>query len=230
MDIKKPVNYLSFLILCVILLISCFPQKTHSETPSFVITSALPTSTPSVVNVAQTLMADPQSMQDCKTVSSQIRNGQMDYRKIIPGQTMSQKVEELLGKPEEVSTSKGEKWFYDGYLISFRNKMVDSIYVDNDPKILVQLNTIITNNGCPDLIMALDIKEEPTGGYEATQIIYLELGVEYFFGAFPISLSSIPEFASFAEHQTLEKYFQKSGLTNLSPAAGIPVSWDQAVQ
>jgi hypothetical protein len=178
--------------------------------------------------VASTITA-PNYLKVCKELNPSSLNDQVGYKGIIPGSTTSLEVKNLLGDPISKSTLIIDQWAYAGYGISFENDTVIEIDILIDQDFLIPLSAIIKKYGCPQAIFAYDSKEEQTGELGMTSLVYSNIGIEFNFYRFPISMSDNPGEAYVYEAGSLEEYLERDdGIFTGSNMVKL-VSWDEAV-
>lgn len=211
------------------ILVSCIPPDNGTG-----IKHSYRTSTPELLSgvLAQTLVADPQYLADCRAVWGHSLDAQQGYYGIIPGWANQEDVWKLVGDPLEVDiTSEGSEWTYKGYAVEFTGGVVASVYVDDDPRILVSLRELISKYGCPDLIFAFDNSiDQPSGSYNITIFTYLSKGIGLYMGDFPVSLSDVPYLVEYSAPTSLEKYLEERPDMADSLVVAKPVSWGEAVK
>jgi hypothetical protein len=233
MHIKETISYwLNYCLLIGFLLTACMPEKDRGKTQEIASPTPLPAHAPSAAGLAATLIADPQYMKDCKTISAPRLRDQQDYLEIFPGQSTDEDVKTRLGNPREQNHfEKTEEWVYGGFNIYIEDGVVSSIEAYEDAQIMVNLSQLNLEYGCPDLILAIDTSiDRPTGNYDLTKFIYLNNGIEFVFLDFPVSLADNPTSVVFFMPQSAESYLEQSHLENLSLENGKPVWWGEAVK
>ena len=228
MRASKAFYLLLVVSLTTIILIACSSIKGEEATPF----DLLSTSTVSPSMMAATLVSNTNYMQECKRINPEIRQGQIDYLNIYPGQTRVEDIEAMIGKPIKRNdpSANDREWHYDNFNVYIKrgNDVVDSILVFGDTQFMVSLEYLVKEYGCPDLIYAIDKSEDyPSGAYSFTEFIYFRNGVEFAFDSFPVHLSDLPVFIDFFVPQFLEEYSYNYIYPNYE--VGKPVTWDEAV-
>lgn len=233
----------NLLILFILFLAACGAEQdlplsppTATSTVIETLVSATPmlTNTPilSPAILARTLVADSEYMRDCKAINSSHQEGQLDYHRVLPGKSTNEDVLNLMNKPTENNYfHETIEMVYRGFNVYIENDVVDSIYVYEDPHLLVSLERLILEYGCPDLIYAIDSSiDQPGGNYSVTELIYLNNGIEFLFSSFPVSLTETPYMIDFFKPQPLEKYLIRSNFINEGIENSKPMLWDEAVR
>ena len=237
MKIKVNYRLLLFSGLLLVSEVACVLGNNIKRIPTSLSPTLHPTATLSSnitlspVMVASTLIADKDYNTGCPSYAdSPSQPDQLGYRGIYPGQTMDQ-VLEAFGMPMDKTKIMGmDIWSYDKVGIHFIDDKIKIMYVEGDEALLVSVNGIVQNYGCPNLIYINDSKEEPTGDYDVTTFVYYDLGVEFLFYKYPLSTTDIPSSATFFVITTLKNYMESSGWAENHPDAGRLVPWAETVK
>lgn len=207
------------------------PSLTVSPSATGTISTAPTVLSPPLMsmNAVVSTITAPNYLKVCKELNPSSINDQVGYKGIIPGSTTSLEVKNLLGDPISKSILIIDQWAYAGYGISFENDTVIEIDILIDQDFLIPLSAIIKKYGCPQAIFAYDPKEEQTGELGMTSLVYNNIGIEFNFYRFPISMSDNPGEVYLYEAESMEEYLeQDNGIFTESNIIKL-VSWDEAV-
>lgn len=154
----------------------------------------------------------PDYIIDCKKLYGTKTNSQFSFNGISIGNTTSTEVEEIIGKP--IKTSILREWSYDGFSILFdKDNKVEAITFIGDFLITTKnLDNLLLTYGCPDLLIKIDLDEEPSGIFDAIKLSYIKLGLEVIFHEIPLNLESKPELVILRKEELLLDYLDNLGI------------------
>ena len=243
---------LSLILFTTSALSSCISdtQVLVTATSTLEVVSAAPTQTETLMPEATSeppverfyrTVSDKDYLKNCRSQYPLVSNQQIGFRDVYPGKTTSEEVLENLGQPNERSTvGEYQDWLYSddnltfSYHILIKENIVDSAIVETDMAILLPLKDILTEYGCPDLIIATELDPSSvaeTPSYNTTFFIYHTSGIQIRFEGFPASPSSLASIVSYVKplalRDFLEDDYENGFLVNSFSA---PMSLEDAVK
>ena len=218
------------LVITIAFLISCRNALIDNDQPNSYSTQASGTEPVSNVFLAQTLVANTNYLDQCKTLNPLKLTEQLPYQKIWPGKTTESEVESILGAPDKKSVFRDEiNLVYGSNLgILVRNGVVESILISPEDESRLTLEEVILKNGCPDLVLAVNTTEDQVG-YNSIRFIYITLGLEVSFAHYPANLNDRVDTIRYFPSMTVQEYFEKNGWAGLRWSAQ-PIEWNDAVK
>lgn len=189
------------------------------------IPSPTSTSIPTPVRTIETLRADPNYMAGCEKINSRPEKAQVGYQGIYPGRTHENEIEERIGKPLKINYLGG--WEYDDMVVGFDKTIVNELYVDGDG--VTALKDFVMQYGCPDVIYAKSVSEEPSYDYAELLFTYHRIGFDFKIDHIPAELSDMPYTVAYFIPGTLEDY-KNSFLWLKNLSAAKPINWGEAVK
>ena len=184
-------------------------------------------------SLAQTLVSNPNYLDQCKTLNPLKLTEQISYKNIWPGKTKASEVEAILGTPQERSTFGVVTTLVYGdteFFVEIENGVVTYIVVDPDEetKLPITLEEVILRYGCPDLVLAVNTTEDQVG-YNSIRFIYSIIGMAASFPNFPTSLGSNANNISYFPSMTVQDFFEKYSWAEIRFFAQ-PVEWSEAIK
>ena len=183
--------------------------------------------------LAQTLVSNPNYLDQCKSLNPIKLTEQIYYKNILPGKTKASEVESILGTPQERSVFEGVTNLVYGdteFFVSIENDVVTYIVVDPDTetRLPITLEEVVLRYGCPDVMLAFNTKEDQVG-YNSVSFIYSTIGMEVRFPNFPTSLGSNANNISYFPSMTVQEFFEKYSWAEIRFFAQ-PVEWNEAIK
>jgi hypothetical protein len=195
------------------------------------LTPASETQPVSNIFLAQTLVANPNYLDECKTLNPIKLTEQIPYQNILPGKTKESEVESILGMPDERSVFQGEinlVYGDTGLLVDIKNDVVTYIVVNPESKLPITLEEDILQYGCPDLFLAVNTMEDQVG-YNSIRLIYSTIGLAVSFAGYPTSLGSSADAIPYFPPLTIQEYFETNGWAQM-PFSAQPIEWNDAIK
>jgi len=222
---KKKTNYL-FLHSSILffLLFGCTPT-TQAVRPT-------PEPTPTIVYIEDVfkLLTTSEYLKECKSIYSKHPTNQISYKGILPEKSTKQDVENFLGPPLDIKEGLIETWEYNDELgIVFEDSFVKSIWIHNDTDVLLPLEQIVESYGCPDIVIAYDLNEHPSGNAGMTSFVYHNIGLEINYYSFPVNIDQKPDQIIFEKKETLSEYLERMKDVLEIPNKTIFPSWYKTV-
>lgn len=201
--IKQSMFHLTFII-------SAFVLAACVSKPNYPIPSPTASSTITIEDIER-YASNPDYMLDCKSSYPTSYTNQLSYNGIVVGKTTKQEIEELLGSPSAKKQSLIEVWTYEGGPgLVFDNSIVKSIWIYEDPAVLLPPEQFVEKYGCPDIILAYDLDEHPTGQLGMTSFVYHNMGFEINYYMFPVLVNHKPDFVVFEKQESLIEYLNRN--------------------
>ena len=184
-------------------------------------------------SLVQTLVSNPNYVDQCKTLNPSKLTEQISYKNIWPGKTKASEVESILGTPQESSVFQGVTTLVYGATESFvqiENGVVTYIVVDPDTetRFPITFEEVVLRYGCPDLVLAVNTTEDQVG-YNSVRFIYSMIGMEVSFAGYPTNLGSSSDNISYFPPVTVQEYFEKNGWAAIRFFTQS-VEWTEAVR
>ncbi|HET9907418.1 MAG TPA: hypothetical protein VFQ23_12270 [Anaerolineales bacterium] len=183
--------------------------------------------------LAQTLVSNPNYLDQCKSLNPIKLSEQISYKNVWPGKTKASEVESILGTPQEKSSFDGGTNLVYGkseFFVSVENGLVTYIVVDPNPEtnLSITLEEVILRHGCPDVILAFNTTEDQSG-YNSVRLIYSTIGMEISFANYPTSLGSSALNTSYFPPMTVQEFFDTYSWTEMRFFTQ-PVEWSEAIK
>lgn len=222
---KKKTNYLflhtSFLFF---LLFGCIP------TTQAVTSTSETTPTTLYVEDIFKLLTTTEYLKECKSIYLNNLTNQVSYKGVLPEKSTKQDVENLLGPPLNTKEGLIETWEYNDELgIVFEDTFVKSIWIHNDVDVMLPLEQIVENYGCPNIVIAYDLSEHPTGNAGMTSFVYHNIGLEVNYYSFPVNIDQKPDQIIFEKKETLSEYLERMKDVLEISGKAMFTSWDQTI-
>jgi hypothetical protein len=184
------------------------------------------------VQDVESIIYDENYLKGCKSNYPITHSKQVGFQEIYPGGTTKDELVAQFGQPNSFSaTDQEEEYLYFdsdktyAYHFYVVNGVVSSIFVNS---ITETMQNILELYGCPDLIEASALSDEPfidSIDYNDTYFTYLMAGIWVHFNSYPINYSDIPVGIGFEQPLTLSSFLKLS----FDPLSSKLVSFSEAV-
>jgi hypothetical protein len=222
---KRKIENLCLAVIFLVLIAACGSQPSSPIVGS----STPPATIPTFVD-AETLVAHPDYMVDCRSKYPQISQSQVGYKDIYPGTTTKESLQKMLGSPsKKIQLLESEtEWLYDSSLALFLEQdRVAEIFIFND--LLKPLQNYLILYGCPDVMFVIDTNQHPSGNYDTLLLVYHSIGLTLMFDKFPVQNTDTPIQASFFSAGTLDDFLARKQFLEDSTKAK-PIFWLEAIK
>ncbi len=207
-----------FVVSLILLISSCRPGAPAEPT-----ITPVPTSTKNIA----TLIADPSYMDECKQIYPNSSTEQVGYKEVYPGRTDKSMAEDLLGKPLKVYEINETTWEYADLDVVLDDSLVKAIFVAGDG--VTTLEDMISQFGCPDVVYALDVNEEPQAEYSQVTFLYYRIGLIFTIDHIPAKLNDTITKLTYFEPGTLEDFTDQFRAFAV-PDKAKPIPWAEALR
>lgn len=209
---------------------ACNAYTLSTPTAEFSTFTQAPSTTPTFVPI-QTVVANPDYLQECKEQYPNSAQGPADFLGIDAGKVTRDQIIEYIGAPNQIYDSGGkyEQWSYDGFVITINQNNFISIFVSAE-KYMLSLADILDEFGCPNVIFALDTQQEASGRYFETEFVYYNIGVSFTFTVLPVPLDkSTTSISYFRTAPDISAFLVQSEGYYDYPNIAKAISWHEAV-
>ena len=192
-----------------------------TQTPVNTQAVQLPITTQAAQNI-KAIVYDEYYLQDCKQIYPPKYNQQVGFYEVYPGITTDTEIIKQFGSSYEYSEfNDQEEYFYKdsgvtyAYSFSVTNHLAGDIAIVADAEILLPLQKILDKYGCPDLIIAETLSDDPFAeslNYNGTLFVYLDEGIRINFDKYPIDLLSVPIVVAFVKPAFAQDYLESDFL------------------
>jgi hypothetical protein len=181
----------------------------------------------------ETLITGPNYMSGCLAINPVRYTKQEGYLNIMPGVTLSDDLERLVGTPDVKRTDAQR---FDNLSMMIRidpaTHIVIEIRIDQHAN-FPSLMEIIQKYGCPDVIYAINNSMDgPRGIFGATDFVYFkQVGISFRFWRYPVRFEDKPRGIDYflPGIKALEDVYALKPPTYADPVSHLPVSWDAAI-
>ncbi len=194
------------------------PAQIDTPTQSNPITTPTPNTTVAM-QTTESIVSSGNYLTDCELKYPLDEDAnQVGFLNIYPGITTEAELINQLGQTYRFSNVNEQKeYFYSDqdatYAYSFlvTDKVVKDIAVLANDEILSSLQSILEKYGCPDLIIAQALSDDPFDNsliYNKTIFRYLNMGIWMRFEAYPIAYSDTPSVLGFQKPISLDSFLE----------------------
>lgn len=180
----------------------------------------------------ESMVYDKNYLKDCKSKYPPLYSKQAGFHGVYPNVTTVVEAIEQFGQTYKYSeTNDGGVYSYDSFNLIVRNHIVETVVVRSDPEIMLPLKSILKNYGCPDLIVAQALSDDPFTTsliYNKTFFVYSDAGMRIDFDSYPIQYLQVPTGAIFTKPILASDYL-KSMSVSLASKASVLVSFSEAI-
>lgn len=193
-----------------------------------------PVSTLTVQDV-ESIINSENYLKECRLKYPIVNSQQIGFLEVYPGITTKDELIAQLGQPNKFSkTDQVEEYLYfdasKSYAYHFyvTKNVVSDISIGSDIRQLDSLKNILEKYGCPDLVIAELLSDDPfaiPSEYNTTYFQYLKAGLWIRFEGYPINYSDMPTVISFEKPLSLISFLE----LRFNPQASKVVPFSEAI-